>query len=187
MSDLEKQIAREAAKALRHDPDALGLSLEKKGWVTFEDLHYGFMESTAHDFDVDFLKEVLETHNHRRFQFSGDRVRALTGHTTAQVKYDLAEPPEDGFFYITYSSRYYGKLLNEGIVASKRKYLEVFENPLLAYKDAKRRRIKGGVLVCIDAQRAYHDGTLFYFHEGSWYVTEVDAGHLSFEEISSEE
>jgi len=186
MSDLEKEIARETAKALRHDPDALGLSLTEKGWVTLEDLHYGFMESTPHDFDVEFLRDALETHNRRRFQFEGDRVRALAGHTTSQVRYDLREPPE-GSFYLTFSQRHHERLSSVGITQSRQKYTKVFPNPLLAYKDAKRRRIKGGILVSIDAQRAYHDGTLFYYHGGDWYVTEVDSGHLSLEELTEEE
>ena len=137
MSDLNKEIAKEAAKALRHDPDALGLSLSAKGWVTFEELHQGFMDSTPHDFEVETLLEALETHNYHRFQFEGERVRALAGHTTAQVHYDLKEPP-DGHLYLTYSQRYYNKLSRDGITSSKKKYTKVFKNPLLAFADAKR-------------------------------------------------
>jgi len=187
MSDVTpKAMAKLVAKHLRHDPEGLGLSLDAHGWVSLEDLHFGILESTPEDLTLEDLEEILTTQNRKRFEFEADRVRASSGHTTTQVSYDVAEPPE-GFMYLTFSRSSYTTLKSQGITPARKKFTEVFTDPLSAYSDAKRRRIKGGVLVTIDSHRAYHDGTLFYVNAGSWYVTEVDASHLEVTDLEEPE
>lgn len=182
---LMKKIATETAKYLRHDPEGLGLVLDAKGWVTLEDLYQGFLANTSHDFELEDLLEGLEANNRNRFELTKTHIRAIQGHTTDQVRYEVAEPPESGL-YVTYSRRYYESLETRGIVAIRKKYTKVFSNPLTAHQDAKKRRIKDGILVAIDTHRAYHDGTLFFKHAGDWYVSNVEASHLILTELDDD-
>lgn len=178
-----KDLAREVARVLRHAPDQLGLVLEAEGWVSLDDLYDGFMTMTSYSFEFSYLREALESNNRGRFDLEGDRVRALKGHTTSQVSYKVAEPPE-GHLYRVYSARHLNYLQDLGVQRHRKKYTRLFENPFQAQSDAKKRRIKNGVMVSIDAQQAYHDGTLFYLHDGNWYVEEVEPFHITLSELT---
>ena len=132
------------------------------------------------------MKTAVTENNRNRFELSDEGVRAKQGHTTAQVDYQLCEPP-DVPLYRTYPQRDFTHLQEDGIVRGRRRYTQLFPSALAAYQDAKKRRINQGVLVSVDAHQAYHDGTLFYLNNGQWFVVEVDACHLTLTDLQTEE
>lgn len=177
--DLQKMISN-LARYLRHNPEGLGVEIDDLGWASLEEVYEGYVMSHPEEIGEDDFHQAISQYNRNRFEVEDGRIRAKKGHTASKVSYEMGEPPEG--LYRTYPMRYYDLLENEGINAGKKKYLEFFSNPLQAFTDAKRRRIKKGILVSIKTQEAYHDGTIFYKNGQSWYVSEVDSVHLEIEE-----
>ncbi|WP_280724996.1 RNA 2'-phosphotransferase [Kitasatospora sp. MAA4] len=94
----EKRVVKTSkrlSKVLRHDPGALGLTLDEGGWVRVDTLLAAFAERGGRLTRAE-LDHVVETNNKRRFAYSEDglRIRASQGHTV-EVDLGLAatEPP----------------------------------------------------------------------------------------------
>lgn len=178
------ELAREVAKIIRHNPEKLDLEMDDDGWVSLEDLLFGFEQMTPYQIEKDQLKEALTNSNRGRFELSdeSDKVRAKVGHTTEKVRYQVVEPPSNVLYRVE-SARHYGALAEYGIQPMRRKYTEIFESFPAAIKDGKKRRIKNPMVLTIKAKQAYHDGTLFYDRDGSIFVEDVEAAHLELEEV----
>lgn len=177
------ELAREIALILRHEPERLDLVMDDEGWVSLEDLSTGFDKMTPYQITLDEILEAVVGANRGRFDISEDKttVRALVGHTTEEVRYKVIEPPSQVLFRVE-SRRHYGSLSEYGILPSRRKYTELFDDFGGAISDGKSRRIKTPMVISVMARQAYHDGTVFYERNGSIFVEDVEAVHLSMEE-----
>ena len=174
----KKDVAKLIAKSLRHDPDSLNLELDSEGWVHIEDILEGFDSHTPYLLDLDDIEDAVTQSNYGRFEFDEKRllVRALKGHTTSQVSYQVAEPV--GNMYRAISSRHADYIVEMGFRSTKRKYTQFFINFSEAIEDGEARGIKDVCLICVNSEEAYHEGTLFYLHEEEWYLQRVDPIHL---------
>ena len=81
-------LSRYISFILRHRPDAIGLSLDKHGYIDVQNLINGIKENSDFYIDLDILKFIVETDNKKRYSFSedGTKIRANQGHS---VKVDL--------------------------------------------------------------------------------------------------
>lgn len=90
------KVSKYLSKHLRHQPERLGLSLEKGGWVGVEAL---LSACAQNNFPIrpEELRQVVETSDKQRFAFdeSGTKIRANQGHST-EVDLELTPqiPPE---------------------------------------------------------------------------------------------
>src|SRR5690349_16858417 len=84
MSSRIVTVSKYLSKHLRHQPEALGLTLEPGGWVSIDAL----LEAVADNgfrISYDEFLECVETNDKQRFSIdeSGDRVRANQGHSVS--------------------------------------------------------------------------------------------------------
>ena len=89
-------ISKFLAKHLRHAPEALGLSLQRGGWVSVDDLLTG-SNRIGFPITYDELIESVETNDKKRFSFddTGDLIRANQGHSVeVDLLLEQREPPE---------------------------------------------------------------------------------------------
>src|SRR5947207_931876 len=92
-------VSKFLSKYLRHEPEALGLTLEPGGWVLVDDLLAG---ASKLDFPIssEELAQVVAESDKKRFSFdeSGTKIRANQGHS-ADVDFQLkaVAPPEQLF------------------------------------------------------------------------------------------
>jgi putative RNA 2'-phosphotransferase len=80
---------------LRHQPEAIGVTLDPAGWVEVETLLRACAEH-GRSLSRSELDEIVTTSAKQRFAFSEDgrRVRANQGHSTeVELGYEPAEPP----------------------------------------------------------------------------------------------
>ena len=81
---------------LRHEPEKIGIRLDKNGWADTNELIAG-MNRTGHPVTLEDLKEIVGTNDKQRFKFSGDysKIRANQGHSVS-VDVELMEtrPPD---------------------------------------------------------------------------------------------
>lgn len=87
-----KNISKKMSYALRHRPDALGLTVDEGGWASTDALLRGF-EAADWPVTLEQVQEVVELNPKQRFEFSedGQRIRARQGHS---IEVDLGYKPE---------------------------------------------------------------------------------------------
>lgn len=83
MNEKERaRISKFLSLVLRHQPGAIGLTLDEGGWASVKEL-LEKMEQKQTSIDHGILKEVVATNNKKRFAFNedGTKIRASQGHS----------------------------------------------------------------------------------------------------------
>ena len=163
-------ISKFLSKHLRHQPEALGLTLEVGGWVTVNDLlaacqHYGF------PITITELREVVATDNKMRYSFSEDetKIRANQGHST-KVEMDFKEvQPPDKLYHGTVG-KFLDSIMSDGLKKMNRHHVHLS-------KDEKTATIVGGrrgkpVILEVDAGAMHAVGYKFYVSVNGVYLTD---------------
>lgn len=169
------RISKQLSLALRHDPQSLGITLDRQGWANVDDVLRG-LEVSADD-----LEEVVRTSDKQRFVFSPDglRIRANQGHSV-DVELDLprAEPPEI-LFHGT-STQFADSIRAQGLIRGARTHVHLSADEKTAQTVASRR--KGPhVLLRVRAKDLHRDGHPFFLSEnGVWLTTHVPPSHLEW-------
>ena len=90
------KISKFLSLVLRHQPEKVGLTLDKAGWVSITELLRA-CEQHGLPFTLDELKAVVATSDKQRFALSEDglRIRANQGHSVdIELGYQPLEPPD---------------------------------------------------------------------------------------------
>ena len=78
---MEKK-SRLLVKALRHQPDILGLNIDARGWVDVKDVIKS-LEITQQ-----MLDEIVSTNDKKRFEYNDTKTKiSVTGHSITELKY----------------------------------------------------------------------------------------------------
>lgn len=97
MSKHHSDISKFLSFVLRHEPQAIGLTLDSEGWAELDALIAG---AGAHGtaLDLELIQAVVAGSDKKRFALSADgqRIRAVQGHSTPAVDLQLEArvPPE---------------------------------------------------------------------------------------------
>ena len=160
------------SKYLRHEPKALGLTLESGGWVAVDDLLAG---ATKFGFPIskDELVQVVAQSDKKRFSFdqSGTKIRANQGHSTVvDLQLKEVDPPEQLFHGTV--ERFLDSILAEGLKKMERHDVHLSKDVQTATKVAERRGKP--VILMIDSARMAADGFKFRLSENGVWLT----GHV---------
>jgi putative RNA 2'-phosphotransferase len=177
MSDLTL-LSKAVAKALRHDPDAVGIALDSHGWCRVDALLKGLarvgVSSTREQ-----LEEVVRTSDKVRFAISNDRawIRANHGHSVGGVDVELKQrTPPNRLFHGTVSA-HLAAIDLEGLLPMKRHHVHLSACAFLAAAVGMRRGAP--VILEVDAQQMHLDGHEFWLSEsGIWLVRTVPSKYL---------
>ncbi len=73
------QTGKYLAFVLRHDPDSIGLKLDKNGWADINEL----ISKSKRPLTRELIEEVVRTNNKNRYRISddGSKIRASQGHS----------------------------------------------------------------------------------------------------------
>jgi putative RNA 2'-phosphotransferase len=171
-------VSKFLSKHLRHEPEALGLTLQPGGWVTIDDLlaaaaRNGFPITSAE------LDEVVRTNPKQRFSIdeTGKLIRANQGHSTAvDLQLEPAEPPP--LLFHGTGSQTVSFILADGLMKMLRHHVH-----LSADVDTARRvgmRHGKPAIFQIDAAKMTADGyTFFVSANGVWLTEAVPPAYLS--------
>lgn len=177
MPDLVR-ISKFLSKHLRHEPEALGLTLGPGGWVEVEDLLAGCarhgMRITRAELD-----EVVANNSKQRFSFdeTGTRIRANQGHS---VEVDLELQPQEppAVLYHGTGHRTADAIEKDGLLKMKRHHVHLSGDVPTAR--AVGARHGKPVIFAVDAARMHAEGHVFYRSDnGVWLVDQVPPGFLS--------
>lgn len=170
-------ISKFLSKHLRHDPYALGLTLEPGGWVEVERLLLG---AAAIGFAIthDELRRVVAENDKQRFAFNADgsRIRANQGHSTAvDLQLSDAAPPER--LYHGTVAALLDSIRTKGLNKMKRHDVHLSPDVETALKVGGRRG-KPIVLV-IESGKMAVDGYKFRLSaNGVWLTDHVPPGYI---------
>jgi putative RNA 2'-phosphotransferase len=172
------RVSKYLSKHLRHQPERLGLTLEKGGWVRVDDL-LAACQRHAFALTRQELEEVVENNDKQRFAFdpTGERIRANQGHS---VPVDLELVPEapPALLYHGTGSKSVSAILKTGLKRMARHHVHL--SPDVATATRVGARHGRPVVLEIDAASMSQAGFTFgRSQNGVWLVDEVPPAYLS--------
>lgn len=131
-----EQIGRLVAGALRHFPDDLNISMDKKGWVDLQAL--GEVIHSRHRWaNRDLLEALVKSDPKHRYEINGSRIRARYGHS---VRIELDHP--DNRLHLLYygaSEEEAERILEVGLKSASQRYVHLSTTPEKAWQVATFR------------------------------------------------
>jgi putative RNA 2'-phosphotransferase len=169
----EKRLVKASkylSRHLRHQPEALGLTLEPGGWVAVDVLlaamqRHGVIVSRA---DLD---EIVAKNNKQRFAFdeTGQRIRASQGHSVPVDLQLTPIAPPDALYHGTGKANV-GAIQREGLRKMRRHHVHLSADVATAVKVGARHGAP--VVFLVDAGSMARDGRLFYRSDNGVWLTE---------------
>jgi putative RNA 2'-phosphotransferase len=174
------RISKFLSFVLRHNPQAIGITLDGEGWVPVNEL----LAAAARDgksISGEQLEEVVATNDKKRFAFSDDRrlIRANQGHSV-EVDLNLTPvEPRDLLFHGTVD-RFLDSIRAKGLIRGNRHHVHLSADRGTAARVSQRRGRP--VVLVVDAGQMHRAGHQFYRSEnGVWLTEAVPAAYLNFE------
>ena len=168
------------SKALRHQPERIGITLAPDGSVTLDELicalnRRGGWPRTITETDV---MQVVEHGSKQRFAVESGRIRARYGHSVPlAISYEQAEPP--AVLYHGTSERNAQSIMTEGLLPMGRQVVHLSADMETARMVGRRHGGKT-VILQVDAKRAARDGISFYRgNDSTWLADRIPATYLS--------
>jgi len=165
------------SRALRHEPELLGLALGPGGWVRVDALLRG-LAAIGRQTGPEDLRAIVAADTKGRFTLSldGSRIRAAQGHS---VRVDLQldpVPPPDRLLHGT-ASRHLEGIFRDGLLPGRRQHVHLSETDEVARRVGARHG--NPVLLEVDAARLYAAGQMFWRADnGVWLSGPVPVTHL---------
>lgn len=175
----EKDVSKAMSHALRHDPDAYGLTLAADGWTGVDAVLTALRRRTRwHGLTLADVEHVVATNPKNRFELDGDRIRARYGHSvTERVELERRDPPAELFHGTTRDTA--AIVLREGLRPMTRQYVHMSVDTATAQLVGSR---KGSdvVILTVAAARAAAAGVPFYVgNDHTWLADTVPPEFLT--------
>ncbi|MEU3144366.1 MULTISPECIES: RNA 2'-phosphotransferase [unclassified Streptomyces] len=171
------KVSKYLARHLRHQPEAIGLTLDEAGWVEIETL---IAAAAAHGFRFTRaeLDHVVTANDKQRFATEGTRIRASQGHS---IEVDLGLPPATPPPYLFHGTvaRHLAAIRAEGLLPMNRHDVHLSADRATATRVGARRGRP--VVLPVDAAAMDRDGHVFRVSaNGVWLTGTVPPGYLRF-------
>jgi len=164
------KLSKYLSHHLRHQPQALGLTLEPGGWVAVETLlaamaRHGVTISRAE------LDEIVVRNNKQRFAFdaTGARIRASQGHSV-DVDLQLAPTAPPATLYHGTARATVDAILREGLRKMRRQHVHLTADIATAVNVGGRHGAPS--VLAVDAAAMARDGFPFFCSENGVWLTE---------------
>jgi putative RNA 2'-phosphotransferase len=164
-TDLVK-ISKKMSYALRHRPDAVGITLDPQGWVAVTDLLTALRISRA------TLDEVVEGNDKQRFAVDGERIRASQGHSVpVDLGYEPATPPA-ALFHGT-AARNVESIQRDGLRKGRRHHVHLSADTATAFAVGRRHDPTSVAILRVDAPAMIDSGYDFFRSANGVWLTDA--------------
>lgn len=156
------KFSKEISYALRHAPWEYELEMDENGFVDIQQLLLSINEENVYPKVIDKTDvfHVIEISDKKRFEVSGERIRAIYGHSfPMQIKYNEETPP--AILYHGTAKRFLNSIMTEGLKPMSRQYVHLSADIETAMQVGKRRDSEP-VILQIDTISALEAGIKFY-------------------------
>ena len=173
------EVSKFLSYVLRHQPQAIGLSLDHEGWASIDCLIAGAQQDGKR-LTRELILAVVASSDKKRFAISDDGVfiRAVQGHSTSTVDRSFAEsiPPET--LYHGTATRFLASIKAQGLIAGSRQYVHLSDN--IDTAESVGQRYGKPVVLNIAALKMHKQGFKFFQAEnGVWLVDSVPVGFIA--------
>ena len=165
------RIGRKLSLVLRHQPEAIGITLDKNGWTSVPDLLHK-LEVKGINLTFDDLVDIVETNSKQRYSFNEDRshIRANQGHSLKNVDVELkVHAPPDELFHGT-ATRFLDSIMAGGLDKRNRQHVHLSTDPDTALQVGARHG-KVAILL-VDASAMHRAGHVFYQSVNGVWLTD---------------
>ena len=165
------------SRALRHEPELLGLTLAPGGWVRVDALLLG-LAAVGRRTRPEELRAIVAADAKGRFTLSpdGSRIRAAQGHSVpVDLQLEPVAPPER-LLHGT-ASRHLEGIFREGLLPGRRQHVHLSETEEVARQVGSRHGMP--VILEVDAGPLHAAGHSFWRADnGVWLTGPVPVTHL---------
>ncbi len=146
---------------LRHKAKEYNLEVDTNGYVALEKLLYVIKQNPKFaNVNEDIIKESVYNSPKKRFELSGNYIRARYGHSFSQkINYLSTEPPI--YLYHGTSKVAWNNITIEGLQPMRRQYVHLSTNIEQA-RLVGERHTNNPIILQIQAKIAYDNGISFY-------------------------
>jgi len=171
-------MSRFLAYVLRHHPEAIGVNLDRSGWIDV-DLLLAALARHGHGLERAELEQLVRAPGKRRFELVDGRIRAAQGHSV-DVDLELAPvTPPDLLFHGTVE-RSLPSIEVQGLLPMGRHHVHLSGDRPTAWIVGSRRGHP--VILRVDAAAAHAAGHPFLLAtNGVWLTDQVPPEYLSRE------
>jgi putative RNA 2'-phosphotransferase len=165
-----KSSSKFLSLVLRHKPEEIGLLLDENGWASVDELIQK-INAKGNNIDIDFLDEIVDTNDKKRFAFNDDKtkIRASQGHSI-EIDLDVKPSIPPNVLYHGTATRFVESILKEGLSKQQRQHVHLSEK--LETATAVGARHGKPVILIVDAKQMQEDGLLFYQSENNVWLTD---------------
>ncbi len=170
MSESLEKTSKFLSLILRHQPDKIGLTLDKAGWASTAEL-VAKAQAAGVALTAAQVQEIVATNDKQRFELSpdGERIRASQGHSL-QVDLGLApQTPPDRLYHGT-TLRFLGSILREGLKRQGRQHVHLSVDIATATKVGQRHGKP--IVLEVDTGLMHKNGFVFFLSENNVWLTE---------------
>lgn len=178
---MRKELVRKSkllSLVLRHDPGAIGITLDANGWANVSELLEKATASGTRITSEDLI-EIVETNEKKRFDLDSERgrIRANQGHSIeVDVELPLASPPEE-LFHGT-GAQNVESILAQGLLKRGRQHVHLSPDVATARTVGSRHGVP--VVFRVASGEMARDGVSIYLSKnGVWLTDEVPARYLT--------
>ena len=173
MSKQLDEVSKFLSYVLRHQPDAIGITLDSEGWADIAALLSAAVKAGKR-LDRELIQRVVATNDKKRFAISEDglRIRAVQGHSTESVdiRYEERTPPTH-LCHGT-ATRFLASIRKEGLRPGSRQYVHLSQDTQTAMSVGQR--YGQAVVLDVNAGLMHEQGFKFYQAEnGVWLTARV--------------
>lgn len=170
----KKQMVRTSkflSLVLRHQPDAVGITVDAHGWAEVGALLRGMTDAGV-PCDLQALREIVRTDEKQRYTFNedGTKIRASQGHSfPVDLGLTQTDPPQ--VLWHGTATRFLKCIMQEGLKPMSRQYVHLSPDAETAYRVGIRHGKP--VILQVDALRMVQDGMKFYRAENGVWLTDA--------------
>ncbi len=171
MSKSLKAQSKFLSLVLRHNPEKIGITLDKNGWVKVVDL-LNAANSHGQHINQSRLIEIVETNDKKRFSFSDDglRIRANQGHSIKHIDLGLESSSPPDVLYHGTVDRFMVEIREDGLKKMSRQHVHLSADEKTAIKVGQRRGKP--IVLSVDAKKMADAGYVFYLSENGVWLTD---------------
>lgn len=174
MSSNLTSLSKKLSYALRHRPDAAGVTLGPAGWVDVEPIirYLGC--------NREVLAQIVATDSKGRYQLNpnGQQIRAVQGHSAdVQMDYVPTRPPDQLWHGTSRSAADF--ILAQGLKPMTRQFVHLTDD-LETAKNVAARRSGPIAIFSVDAAASFNNMQIYYKADnGVWLTSAIHPAYLT--------
>ena len=165
------RLSKTISHALRHEPQAYKLTLDKEGWVSMSDLVAALGSRGWKGLQPEDIHAMLEKAEKKRFQILGNKIRAFYGHSTEEKIIKQQQTPPDILYHGTNAGSI-DSIMARGLLPMNRQYVHLSTDTATAETVAGRRKKHEVCILTVLAGKASDSGITFYREENGIWLSE---------------